>query len=136
MDLKQWGKYQNLKKPAQASNNSNDILNLSSTETFRKVKENQGSVNQVEVPSNLHAPILNQPKAIYNAQHQNFPYLYSNPSQAVSTMISDDPKNNSFVKPHKKDSMNNSESRNFDFLMNHQPLLCKSSKFFEKLMFR
>lgn len=45
MDLKQWGKYQNLKKPAQASNNSNDILNLSSTETFRKVKENQGSVN-------------------------------------------------------------------------------------------
>jgi len=121
MDLKQWGKYQGLKSPVNLPKNNDD--------NSKKVIEPESEVNLQEVPSNLHAPILNQPKSNYNALYQNFPYLYSNPSQSGSTMVPDDQLNSSFVKSTKKDSIKNSESRNFDFIMNHLPLMIKNSKF-------
>lgn len=98
MDLKQWGQYD----PNKSNNLVKDGKSPKINGNSQLVNENCGEIPMDQLPSNLHAPIINSSKSKYSASQQMFPYLHSIPSGSQNNLFGNNQMKSTFMQSMNK----------------------------------
>jgi hypothetical protein len=93
MNLKQWGQFD----PNAPVNLNNNADSMKINRNSQLELENTGEIMLDQVPSNLHAPIINSSKSKYSASQHLFPYLNSMTPGSQNTLFANHHVKSSFM---------------------------------------